>query len=196
MVSRRNHLLHHFSIGTIHLHPVPSPVQTKRGGTIQKWGGTKIWIKNWFSDFVRLQLCAIFKIRPPSFLTSFRLRPIIAWKSIYCSDCYQTYNQDFAKKGKPKKFFTQKLPNLAPVLNKLMQLKRVTDEQSLWYLVTVDGGLAAGRCNYVAKIQKSFQRIKLLSTFKPPPLLQVKPKTRSNARILRLNFLSDLAKVA
>ena len=42
--------------------------------------------------------------------------------------------------------------------------------------------------NQIAKIQKSFQRIKLLS-----PLLQVKSKVRLNAHILRLNFLSGLA---
>ena len=34
----------------------------------------------------------------------------------------------FAKRGKPKvNFFAKKLPDLAPVLNKQMQLKRVID---------------------------------------------------------------------
>ena len=38
------------------------------------------------------------------------------------------FDQDFAERGETKvNFFTQKLPDLAPVLNKLMQLKRVTD---------------------------------------------------------------------
>ena len=35
----------------------------------------------------------------------------------------------FAMRGEPKvNFFTRKLPDLAPVLNKLMQLKHVADE--------------------------------------------------------------------
>ena len=37
-------------------------------------------------------------------------------------------NQDFAKWGEPKVvFFAQKLRDLAPMLNSLMQLKRVPD---------------------------------------------------------------------
>ena len=50
--------------------------------------------------------------------------------------------------------------------------------------------------NSIAKTLKLCQRFKLLSTFYPPFLLQVKPKISLNARILRLNFLSDLAKRA
>ena len=48
--------------------------------------------------------------------------------------------------------------------------------------------------NSIAKILKLCQKIKLLSTLNPPFLLQVKSKLRLNARILRLNFLTDLAK--
>ena len=38
-------------------------------------------------------------------------------------------------------FFAQKLPNQAPMLNKLMQLKRDTAGIATKYLVTVNGGL-------------------------------------------------------
>ena len=48
--------------------------------------------------------------------------------------------------------------------------------------------------NSIAKIQKYFQTIKLLSIFNPPSYFKVKSKIRLNARILRLNFLNDLAK--
>ena len=47
----------------------------------------------------------------------------------------------------------------------------------------------------IAKIQKSFERIKLSSLFSPP-LLLVESKIRLNARILRLKILSALAKGA
>ena len=49
--------------------------------------------------------------------------------------------------------------------------------------------------NYVAKIQKSFERIKFPGPFSSP-LLQNKSKTRLNAGILKLSCLSDLAKGA
>ena len=46
----------------------------------------------------------------------------------------------------------------------------------------------------MAKIQKSFEIIRVYSPFSSPPLLQVKSKTRLNASNLMQNFLSDLAK--
>ena len=121
--------------------------------------------------------------------------------------------------------FCTKTARFSPVLNKLMQLKRVTDRHS--HLIFRDwcGGHGGGAPSHwaifvilhlkiailtpfyshfilfegiwITKLLKprgQFQRIKLLSTFSPPSLLQVKSKTRLNARILRINFLSDLVK--
>ena len=70
-----------------------------------------------------------FKMRLAAFLSSFGLQPKITQKNLSAAvngaiEC----NQDFAKRSEPKvNFFAQKLPDLAPVLNKLMQLKRVID---------------------------------------------------------------------
>ena len=47
--------------------------------------------------------------------------------------------------------------------------------------------------NEIAKIQNYFKKLNCLAT-STPPLLQIKSKIRLNARILRLNFLSDLAR--
>ena len=117
---------------------MPSPEQTKWRATSQKWGALKFAYKNWSSYFVRLQLCAIS-------ISSFHLRPIIAWKIYLHQWSHQTYNQDFTKRGKPKTFFffAQELPDLAPMLNKMMQLKHVTNGHVTKYLVSVDGGLGA-----------------------------------------------------
>ena len=47
--------------------------------------------------------------------------------------------QNFAERGEAKFFFCKKkLSDLTPVLTKLKQLGRVTDEQSHKYLVTVN----------------------------------------------------------
>ena len=62
-------------------------------------------------------------------------------KSIYSSKCYQIRNQDFAKMGETKSKFiiAQKLSDLGSVVNKLIQLKRVTDGGIVTkYVVTVD----------------------------------------------------------
>ena len=56
-----------------------------------------------------------------------------------------------------KNFFVQKLPDLAPVLHKLMQLKRATDGHSIKYLMTVEGAwerspqLLCKFCNFAEK---------------------------------------------
>ena len=56
---------------------------------------------------------------------------VTAGKSIGSSECDWKFNQKFAKREglKPKLnyFVAQKLSNLGLMLNKLMQLKRVTD---------------------------------------------------------------------
>ena len=78
-------------------------------------GGTKICTKNWFSDLVRLQLCVIFKIRPAAFFSSFRLRPIIAWKSI--STAVIAINRTtkiLLRKVKQKQFFCRKTVWFSP----------------------------------------------------------------------------------
>ena len=62
---------------------------------------------------------------------------------MYISECYQKCNQDFAKRGKPKKHLAQKLPDVTPMLNKLMALKRITDGIVTKYLVTVAGCVGA-----------------------------------------------------
>ena len=58
------------------------------------------------------------------------MRPVQSLeKSVCMSKCDQKHNQGFAKREmlKPKEmFFAQKLSNLSPVLNKPLQLKRVT----------------------------------------------------------------------
>ena len=79
------------------------------------------------------------------FLACFVCGPQPPEKSIYSSECYQTRNQDLAKKGEQKlAFFAQKLSDLGSELNKLMQLKRATNGGIvIKYIVTVDGGLEA-----------------------------------------------------
>ena len=56
-----------------------SPEQPKWEGTSQKWGALKFAYKNWF-QILYGTIMRNFKIRPPTFLSSFRLWPIIAWK--------------------------------------------------------------------------------------------------------------------
>ena len=52
-------------------------------------------------------------------------------------------NQDFAEKSEPKRnFLSKKLPDLAPMLNKLMQLKRVAEKHS--YEIFSDGKRGPG----------------------------------------------------
>ena len=91
-------------------------------------GALKFAYKNWSSDLVRLQLCEILKEGQQRFMACFVSGSQSFEKSIYSSECFQTYNQDVAKRGKPNIFFAQKPSDLVPVLNTLMQLKRVTDE--------------------------------------------------------------------
>ena len=60
------------------------------------------------------------------------MRPILSLEKSVCkSECDQKRNQGFGKREgawtKSKCFFAQKLSNLGYVLNKPMQLKRVTE---------------------------------------------------------------------
>ena len=51
----------------------------KRGGTSQKREALNFAYENWSSDCTAT-IMRNFKIRPAAFLSSFRLRPIVAWK--------------------------------------------------------------------------------------------------------------------
>ena len=122
--------------------PVPSPERTNWGGTGRNWMGTKIYwtfaYKNWFSYLVRLQVCAILKIRHSClekqqgrrcFLYSlFPLRPIIAWKTYLQQRMLLDRQPEFCWNEWTKStfFFAENLSELGFVLKKLMQLKRVT----------------------------------------------------------------------
>ena len=79
------------------------------------------------------------------FLACFVCGPQPPEKSIYSSECYQTRSQDFATRGGTKsKLFAPRLSDLGFLLNKLMQLKRVTNGGIVpKCIVTVDGGLGA-----------------------------------------------------
>ena len=60
------------------------------------------------------------------------------------------------------KLFAQNLPDLAPVLNKLMQLKRVTK-----YLMTVDGRPSGGAPSSCAILQQKYSNSNaILITFR------------------------------
>ena len=62
------------------------------------------------------------------FLACFVCCPLLPEKFIHASECFQTRNQEFVKRGELKVLFSaQKLSDLGSVLNKMMQLKRVTN---------------------------------------------------------------------
>ena len=86
-----------------------------------------------------------FKLGPAAFLSSFRLRPIVAWKIYFTAvNATRRANRILLRGVNQKQsFFAQKLPDLAPVLNKLIQLKRVTNGTVTKHLVTVNKGLGA-----------------------------------------------------
>ena len=94
---------------------------------------------NMAANIIRLPICVILTIlysclkkeipiRPAAFLSLFRLRPTTAWK-IYLQQWMLLDTQPgFCWEGLTKsKFFAQKLSDLGSVLDKLMQLKRVTN---------------------------------------------------------------------
>ena len=128
--------------------------------------------------------------------------------------------QDFAEGVKQKfvAFFAQKLHDLASVLNKLIQLKRITDGHGQWIFSDCERGPGGGTSSrliiFAIFLQKNrdfgailitfrtFEAIRItkflkfrshfrkLNCLAPSalPLLQVKSKMRLNARILSLNF--------
>ena len=72
-------------------------------------GALKFAYTNWSPDLKRLQLCAILKQGRPRFLARFVCGQQSLEKSIYSSKCYQTCDQDFAKRGEQKvNFFSTK----------------------------------------------------------------------------------------
>ena len=108
---------------------MPSPEQTKWGGTNGKWGGTKNLL---IKTTITATIMRNFKKRPAAFLSSFRLRTIIAWKiylqqwmlpDVQLGFCLERWT-------KSKFFCTKTAYDLDPVLNKLMQLMRVTKVHS------------------------------------------------------------------
>ena len=129
---------------------VPSPEQTNWGGTSRKWGGTlkytELFVyRNWYSDLVLQQLCAILKWGQQRFFISFRLKPIIALK-IYIQQwmlldvqpefCYLGWTQS--------KFICQKIARFSPGVEQTNTTQAYHRRGIVSkYLVAVDGGLGA-----------------------------------------------------